>query len=350
MGNTQQNFPPSRILHKHDIEVNWNKAKRFIPKQSELIIYDIEVDAEGNTLSLPSDRKTPYLYERFKIGDGITNVVDLPFAMTTLGGTKTTALSLNSFASGFGTIGGGRGFKIISQNGLEGTDGCYELSSVDGIQELLDAGEVLQYGVRLSSVSYAKGIITSVVGNWVNVTNFDSSLTLKDETDFNPPEEDRFNPDEKPTVANYFVIIGHPELGDRDIGFNSVAFGENTMATDRSAAAFGRDTKAIGEFSFAEGYGTMAIYASHAEGKHTKALGETSHTEGYKTEAHGSKSHAEGSATKAMGDASHAEGSSYQVNGATFSQSLEAKGYASHAEGGASQTGENAHYAHAEGE
>ncbi len=53
-----------RIVHKHDTEANWLKAMNFIPKQGELIIYDID---------------DTYNYERMKIGDGITNVNDLPF-------------------------------------------------------------------------------------------------------------------------------------------------------------------------------------------------------------------------------------------------------------------------------
>lgn len=47
----------------------------------EVIVYDAEVDAEGRTLSLPTGRTAPYTYERFKIGDGKTNVNDLPFSL-----------------------------------------------------------------------------------------------------------------------------------------------------------------------------------------------------------------------------------------------------------------------------
>jgi hypothetical protein len=68
----------TRIIHKHDIEANWLKATGFVPMQGELIIYDIEVDASGNILELPSGRTEPYTYERFKIGDGKTVVSDLP--------------------------------------------------------------------------------------------------------------------------------------------------------------------------------------------------------------------------------------------------------------------------------
>lgn len=70
----------SRIVHKHDLEAHWMRATSFVPLQGELIIYDIEIDADGNTLALPEGRTTPYNYERFKIGDGVTNVNELPFA------------------------------------------------------------------------------------------------------------------------------------------------------------------------------------------------------------------------------------------------------------------------------
>lgn len=54
----------SRIVHKHDIATNWNKATTFIPKQGEMIVYDID-DLHD--------------YERIKIGDGKTIVSSLPF-------------------------------------------------------------------------------------------------------------------------------------------------------------------------------------------------------------------------------------------------------------------------------
>ena len=59
----------SRIVHKHDTEGNWNKATNFIPKQGEIIVYDID---------------TTYSYERFKIGDGVTNVNNLPFVVVAI--------------------------------------------------------------------------------------------------------------------------------------------------------------------------------------------------------------------------------------------------------------------------
>jgi hypothetical protein len=53
-----------RIINKHDIEANWLKAENFIPKQGEIIIYDIDDN---------------YNYTRIKIGDGKTLVNLLPF-------------------------------------------------------------------------------------------------------------------------------------------------------------------------------------------------------------------------------------------------------------------------------
>lgn len=54
----------SRVILKHDIEANWNKATTFVPKQGEIIIYDID---SNNS------------YERFKLGDGVTTAIELPF-------------------------------------------------------------------------------------------------------------------------------------------------------------------------------------------------------------------------------------------------------------------------------
>jgi hypothetical protein len=55
----------SRVILKHDTEAHWQLATNFTPKQGEIIIYDIDSN---------------HIYERFKIGDGITKVNNLPFA------------------------------------------------------------------------------------------------------------------------------------------------------------------------------------------------------------------------------------------------------------------------------
>ena len=53
----------TRIVHKHASEAEWSSSS-LIPMQGELIIYD----ADNN-----------YTYGRFKIGDGVHTVAELPF-------------------------------------------------------------------------------------------------------------------------------------------------------------------------------------------------------------------------------------------------------------------------------
>lgn len=53
----------TRIIHKHGTALDWSKSS-LIPKLAELIVFDMDID---------------YDYERFKIGDGIHNVNELPF-------------------------------------------------------------------------------------------------------------------------------------------------------------------------------------------------------------------------------------------------------------------------------
>ena len=54
-----------RIVNKHDIQANWEKATNFTPMLGEIIVYDVDEN---------------FAYERFKIGDGQQNVNALPFA------------------------------------------------------------------------------------------------------------------------------------------------------------------------------------------------------------------------------------------------------------------------------
>ena len=53
-----------RSIQKHDVQANWEKATNFTPMAGEIIVYDIDEN---------------YNYERFKIGDGVTLVNELPF-------------------------------------------------------------------------------------------------------------------------------------------------------------------------------------------------------------------------------------------------------------------------------
>ena len=54
----------TRILNKNDIEENWNKATNFIPKKGEIIVYNKDTNRD---------------FPLIKVGDGVTNVINLPF-------------------------------------------------------------------------------------------------------------------------------------------------------------------------------------------------------------------------------------------------------------------------------
>lgn len=55
----------TRIKQKHDTAENWGKATNFIPQNGELIVYD-------------ADNSNPS--PRFKVGNGVDKVNDLPFS------------------------------------------------------------------------------------------------------------------------------------------------------------------------------------------------------------------------------------------------------------------------------
>lgn len=60
----EQKMANIRIQNKSDKQVNWEKAINFVPLKGEIIIYEKDEN---------------YLYDRIKLGNGITKVNDLPF-------------------------------------------------------------------------------------------------------------------------------------------------------------------------------------------------------------------------------------------------------------------------------
>lgn len=62
----------ARIITKHDLEENWNRAESFIPKLGEIIVYDTP---EDNIYS----QYNPKSVSRIKIGDGQTICKDLHY-------------------------------------------------------------------------------------------------------------------------------------------------------------------------------------------------------------------------------------------------------------------------------
>ena len=93
----------TRIKHKHGFEYEWLAAVNFVPFAGELIIYDKEVDSDGNAITKVVDdvetpvnqlagRTEPIPYSRLKVGDGNTTVTNLPFASE--GPYKTTIVNV----------------------------------------------------------------------------------------------------------------------------------------------------------------------------------------------------------------------------------------------------------------
>ena len=102
--------------------------------------------------------------------------------------------------------------------------------------------------------------------------------------------------------------LNNPIIGEVDLAVGSFAEGYMTEGINGSSHAEGYLTKAHGKFSHAEGRETVALYAAHAEGQDTKALGTRSHAEGYDNVANGNGSHVEGQHNITNGQASHSEG------------------------------------------
>ena len=55
----------TRVINKHDTEANWSQATNFIPLDGEIIVYEAD---------------STHDYPRFKVGNGTSNVSQLPFS------------------------------------------------------------------------------------------------------------------------------------------------------------------------------------------------------------------------------------------------------------------------------
>lgn len=87
----------ARVQHKHALEVQWSESD-FVPLLGEIIVYDSEVDFEGNVLAHPQDRE-PIAYARSKIGDGKRLAKDLPFMVGEVTATAITDSEIDEICS-----------------------------------------------------------------------------------------------------------------------------------------------------------------------------------------------------------------------------------------------------------
>ena len=121
---TANNTIKTRIQLKSDTEANWNKAgpkdgsNGFVPLSGELIVYT-------------ADATHPFC--RLKVGDGVTNVVDLPFIDAgTINGEEVEIVKKNNFTS-FPSPGNSDKLYIDLETSkiyhYTGTDGYIQLSN-----------------------------------------------------------------------------------------------------------------------------------------------------------------------------------------------------------------------------
>ena len=111
----------TRVINKHETQEDWEKAVNFIPLLAEIIVYDTD---------------STHTQARLKIGDGKTNVNDLPFMIDkTEVALKTDILSLDTTLSVEGSAADAKavGDIIVSkQDSITGTEGQFVVIGADG--------------------------------------------------------------------------------------------------------------------------------------------------------------------------------------------------------------------------
>lgn len=382
----------SRIIHKHEKESDWLLATNFIPKQAEVIVYDIDDN---------------YSYERIKIGDGVQNVNDLPFYTGSW-----ENLSDKPFWSEGLTIvewdGDTAGLAVSSDNSsYKVSDLKPSSSEVVGGKLTFRNGsvveitpDVIEGQAYIISIYYGSVLINTSNGNAgdysLNVTLPEPGIYFKknsynqlvsfsygDETIYYLDEkfipdtiarvsdiseqiavDDALSDTSTNPVQNKVVNVAISNLNTL-VGDTAVSEQINQAFVDHTSSHAPSDAEAnvqsnwnensdtsdayiLNKPSIAAGGGTSSIIEgdvstntaagdyAHAEGTECSAGGVYSHAEGYMGNASGSMGHAEGRKCTASGYASHAEGTE-----------AKAKGYASHAEGMGTIAGSS--YQHVQG-
>ena len=362
----------TRIQNKHDFEVNWLQASNFTPMAGEIIVYDKEVDKDGNVLSLPASRTTPYKYNRFKIGDGETNVNKLPFAnanimpgtgkksiivndgealgdYSVVGGTNDSSLagtfggSVNvdkpkaegdmSLSFGAGTKTLASGTMAIGANSIAGCKGFYWFSIDFNTNTITLSTTQTRKIPLLNPKPKWDNNATSQLNNWavgdmVSIVNNNKYDLCSKITEINASagtitvDSLPFSKEETVlvTIFDDFSITcpAKQNYGVAEFGVGATAIGLENKAAGSFSHATGYDNLTAGDFSSASGRGNTASYAASAEGRFTTALGMDSHTEGRKTIASDDSGHAEGVFTVATGQYSHAEGQGVEDTNAPF--------------------------------
>lgn len=156
---TSNNTIKTRIRLKSDTEANWNKAgprdgsAGFVPLAGELIVYN-------------ADAAHPF--SRLKVGDGNTNVVNLPFIDAgTLNGNETEIVKVNSFTN-FPSPGSEDKLYVDLTNNR-----IYHYANTSGYTQLSNFEYNITKSTVGSVVSWLPGVATTatIENNTFKVTN-----------------------------------------------------------------------------------------------------------------------------------------------------------------------------------
>ena len=256
-------------------------------------------------------------------------------------GENSRAIGKYSVAEGYYTNAGMRGFKLdpalISDDGKTFTivEGNLEGVTVEDyayISLLDEPTGGWRPGIQAYDITNISDDLKSITLSSVVVDTAGNSLTRGQTTTASGKTIDT-----KSRLAWMLYFRGKPHLGTVVVSSQAHAEGRDTKATGDSSHSEGRRTFGMGDYTHTEGRDTVALAeASHAEGIGTYAWKDSAHAEGNKTHARGTASHAEGLGSEAYGDNSHAEGNKSTTTAPD-----------SHAEG--ANTRANASAAHAEG-
>ena len=266
----------SRIINKHDTEINWNKATNFIPKAGEIIVYD---------------RDETYDYGRFKIGDGVTTVTALPFGSiqpdwNQNNNTQPDYVKNRPFYIADEAYIGTLSFTATSNNTMNYTYTAVDNEIFSYFWNLRDTGEVIRVNVGdlsgLMSSTFDRGNfdfsgILSGRMNWNTdqiwtATINDGNITLVNGNTYNVVFYDTTTPGPTPIDTKFLPSSVHTNSNapaKRGSGENSVIEGSNTTASSDSSHVEGSSTRAAGVYSHAEGWGTKASSRhQHVQGKY----------------------------------------------------------------------------------
>lgn len=242
----------ARQQQKHDTEINWDIAssKGFIPLAGEMIIYD--VDEKNNS-------------PRIKIGDGVTNVKDLPFtsAKSTEDGKNNQVLSESATALGEGNTAGIKG---------------YYWTAIDFGKNAITLSLEQDNQVDPESLTFAVGDVVSIVSDW----HFDECSTIVDIVG-NTIYVDSLPKDLKVSDAatdfddHSIIVPAKPTEGEVDLGKYAVAMGQNNQVLNRSSAAIGKSNIVTGKYGSAIGKeNVVKPFDGHAIGR-SNVVGKEAH-------------------------------------------------------------------------